>query len=976
MSNLPSVPTATYRLQFNRNFTFRDAAELVPYLASLGISHCYASPYVRARPGSVHGYDIIDHNSLNPEIGSQEDYDRFVAELHRHGMGQIMDVVPNHMGVMGSDNSWWLDVLENGQASAFAEFFDIDWEPIKDELQGKILVPVLADQYGEVLERGELHLCFDPERGEFSLFYFPHRFPIDPREYPRILLRGWQREQEMNDDLLELESIATAFNHLPFKTEPDPERRRERIREKEVQKNRLSTLVARSPMVRQRIEKSVAELNGVPGDDKSFEALHELIKTQAYRLAYWRVAADDINYRRFFDVNDLAALRMEREEVFAATHGFILDLIAKGKVNGLRIDHPDGLYDPAQYFRRLRSGIHGVEIGHLATAGAGSYVLVEKILMNDEPLPREWPVDGTTGYEFSNLVNGLMVDHSSALKMERNYRAFTGRSLDFAEVVYRSKSQILKTLLSSELNMLANALSRIALANRHTCDFTLNSLRRALEKIIANFPVYRTYVSGESISNEDRHYVEQAVAASKARSRAGDLSIFDFIRRMMLVDTPTNEPAGRRRTILRFAMKLQQVTSAVMAKGLEDTALYRYHRLVCLNDVGGNPATFGVSAAQFHRANQERREHWPNSMLATSTHDSKRSEDVRARIAVLSEIPALFRLNVGRWAKLNRSKKRMIEGELVPSRNDEYLLYQTFAGTWPSGAPGDDEWARFSERIEQYMLKAIREAKEFTSWVNPNPDYETATIQFVRAILYRGRRRARLPRAGVFDRGARNRFVGSFTEFHQLVSRLGMMNSLSQTLLKLTSPGVPDIYQGNELWDFSLVDPDNRRPVDYGRRRDMLENLRRKSGDGAALCHELTDAMEDGRVKLYLTLKTLCFRGSHRELFCDGAYMPLQVRGMHADHVCAFARIHGAQTVVIVAPRLWASLLAENNYRYVPEIWRDTRIGMPGFSPSWRNVLTGEPVVSGPGDEMHLSAVLKDFPVGLLAADISDLRQL
>jgi (1->4)-alpha-D-glucan 1-alpha-D-glucosylmutase len=964
MSVLPSIPTATYRLQFNRDFTFRDAAALVPYLASLGISHCYASPYLRARPGSTHGYDIIDHNSLNPEIGSQEDYDRFVAELHRHGMGQMLDIVPNHMGVMGSDNSWWLDVLENGQASQFADFFDIEWEPIKEELHGKILVPVLGDQYGNILEKGELRLSFDPQRGEFSIFYFQHRFPIDPREYPRILLRGWQNleqdGQALNDDLLELQSIATALSHLPPRAELDDDQRRERIREKEVQKNRLNALVSRSPLLREHIEKSIEELNGIPGDPKSFDALHELIKAQAYRLAQWRVAADDINYRRFFDINDLAALRMEREGVFTATHGLILELIAQGKVNGLRIDHPDGLYDPARYFRRLHASIHQSEAATQPAAESGNYIVIEKVLMNDERLRRDWPVQGTTGYEFANLVSALFVDQSSAVKMERNYRVFTGRTVDFAEVVYRSKKLILEMLLASELNVLANALSRIALANRHTCDFTLNSLRRSLAEIIVNFPVYRTYVSAEQISNQDRRYVEEAVAASKGKSRASDLSIFDFIRRMMLVETQEDEPGARRRAILRFAMKLQQVTSAVMAKGLEDTALYRYHRLICLNDVGGNPARFGVSVAEFHRANQERGEQWPNSMLATSTHDSKRSEDVRARIAVLSEIPALFRLNVGRWAKFNRSKKRMIEGQLIPSRNDEYLFYQTLAGAWPLGTLDNDQWARFSERIEQYMLKAIREAKEVTSWANPNPDYEAATLNFVGAVLHRG---------------ARNRFIGHFSAFQELVSRLGMMNSLSQTLLKLTSPGVPDIYQGNEIWDFSLVDPDNRRPVEYARRRELLESLRGKGSDRPQLCRELMDTIEDGRVKLYLTWKTLCFRGSNRELFCEGTYLALQVRGEHADRVCAFARVRGRQAVVIVAPRLWAALLAEADYRYESEIWKDTRVELPAISSAWRNALTGE-ANFGSGDEVYLSAVLKNFPVALLAADLPGIRQL
>jgi len=964
MSAAPPIPTATYRLQFNRAFTFRDAAALVPYLASMGISHCYASPYFRARPGSTHGYDIIDHNALNPEIGSQEDYEHFVAELHRHGMGQILDIVPNHMGVMGSDNAWWLDVLESGQASQFADYFDIDWEPIKDELRGKILVPVLGDQYGNILENGELRLSFDMERGEFSIFYSQHRFPIDPGEYPRILLPRLDKLKEdlpdMHDDLLELQSIATALSHLPPRSGIDSEQKTERIREKEVQKRRLSALLARSQPILQYIDQNIQELNGVVGDPKSFDALHELIKAQAYRLAYWRVAADDINYRRFFDVNDLAALRMEEEQVFAATHGFVFNLLAQGKVDGLRLDHPDGLYDPGKYFRQLQACAPRPETVPESAGTSQHYVIIEKILANKEQLREEWPIQGTTGYDFANLVNGLFVDQSAATKMGRNYRAFIGQPIDFTLLAYGSRKLVLGLSLASELNTLANALSRIALSRRNTCDFTLNSLRRALAEIIANFPVYRTYISDEQVSAEDRFYIEQAVAAGKKKSEAGDLSIFDFIRRMLLMETDGDQSKSYRQAILRFVMKFQQVTSAVMAKGLEDTAFYRYHRLDSLNEVGGNPMRFGVGLAEFHQANQQRLAHWPDSLLSTSTHDAKRSEDVRARIDVLSEIPALFRLNAGQWRKLNRSKKRTIDGQLVPSRNDEYLLYQTLVGAWPFESLESKDWANFSHRIEQYMLKAIREAKEFTSWANPNAAYETATANFVRAVL---------------QRGAKNHFLHQFSAFHSLIARVGMLNSLSQTLLKLTSPGVPDIYQGNELWDFSLVDPDNRRPVDYAHRREMLKHLREQadalSGDGPQFCHELLEhmhmQMKDGRIKLFLTWRTLCFRKSHGELFRQGDYMRLAVSGLHADRVCAFARTRGKQAAVIIAPRLWGTLLGQAKYSPEIEIWQDTKVQLPE-SPgqTYRNIFTRELVNIEPGGETQLSEVLKDFPVALL----------
>jgi (1->4)-alpha-D-glucan 1-alpha-D-glucosylmutase len=961
-----AIPIATYRLQFNREFTFRDAAKLVPYLAQLGISHCYASPYLRARPGSMHGYDIIDHSSINPEIGTLEQYEEFVSELHRHGMGQILDIVPNHMGVMGSDNTWWLDVLENGQASTFADFFDIDWDPIKDELQGKVLIPVLGDQYGNILENGELKLVFDVERGEFSIYYAQHRFPINPVEYPRILGFRLQDVEEKlgstHDDVLELQSIKTAFSHLPTRQGITPENMAERNREKEVQKRRLAALCARSAAIRNFIEKHVEILNGTVGDPRSFDALHELIKGQCYRLAQWRVAADDINYRRFFDINDLAALRMENETVFNLTHRFTLALVAQGKVDGLRIDHPDGLYDPAKYFQDLQCGMP-CGGNQKAEDAKRTYVVVEKILTGSERLRKEWPVDGTTGYEFANLVNGVFVEQSAETRMERIYRSFTGESVKFDDLVYNSKKLILKVALASELNVLATALSRIALSNRHTCDFTVNSLRSALGEVIASFPVYRTYVSAAGVSAEDRRYIEQAVATGRKRSNAADLSVFDFIRRMLLIET-NGEPQWYRRAITTFAMKFQQVTSAVMAKGLEDTAFYRYNLLVSLNEVGGNPRQFGVSLSQFHDANQSRAQCWPHSMLASSTHDSKRSEDVRARIDVLSEMPAAWRLSLRRWRDWNRSRKRVIDDRPAPSRNDEYLFYQTLIGAWPIERLDDSAWNKFVSRIEQYMLKAIREAKECTSWANPNGDYENAMSEFTRATL---------------DRRRRNRFLSDFGEFQRRISRMGMFNSLSQTLLKLTAPGVPDIYQGNELWDFSLVDPDNRRPVNYEHRQASLQELIARRAitaeEQCARARELIEHVEDGRAKLYVTWQGLCLRQAHPKLFLEGGYTALTARGSRADHVCAFARYAGDEVVIAVVPRLCATLLADKKETPMgAEVWGDTRIDLPLEieNRAYRNVFTEKSIavdLSGGTASLAMAEILKSFPVGLLVSE-------
>jgi (1->4)-alpha-D-glucan 1-alpha-D-glucosylmutase len=952
-----SIPTSTYRLQLNRAFTFRDAAAIVPYLATLGISHCYVSPYLRARPGSTHGYDIIDHNSLNPEIGTPEDYEYFVGELHRYGMGQVLDIVPNHMGVMGADNAWWLDVLENGEASDYADFFDIDWDPIKDELQGKVLIPILADQYGNELEAGELKLGFDSERGEFSVFYHQHRFPVDPAEYPRILSHDLDRLRsrlgESSEEFLELQSIVTAFGHLPGRRGFSPEQRTERNREKEVQKRRLAALCGQSANIRDFLLSNVEQFKGDPNDPRSFDLLHELIKAQAYRLAQWRVAADDINYRRFFDINDLAALRTENEEVFNNTHRLILELVAQGKVDGLRIDHPDGLYDPAKYFRWLRE--------RLASEAAGQpkiYLVAEKILTGREKLRKDWPLDGTTGYDFANLVNGLFVNRASADRMERIYRSFAGNAPDFPDQVYDCKKLILKTGLASELNVLANLLSRIALANRHTCDFTLNSLRSALAEIIASFPVYRTYVNYEEISGEDRRYAEQAIDAGRRRSGAADLSVFDFIRRVLLLEFSGTEPHWYKRAIIRFGMKFQQVTAAVMAKGLEDTALYRYNRLVSLNDVGGSPARFGTSTEEFHRANQERAEDWPNSMLASSTHDSKRSEDVRLRIDVLSEMTSTWRVRVARWRDWNRNRKTRIEGSLAPSANDEYLLYQTLIGTWPGLNVDDAAWSAYVERIQQYMLKAVREAKQHTSWANADDAYEKALASFIREIL---------------QPSGLNPFLADFAGFQRRVALIGTFNSLSQCTLKMTCPGVPDVYQGNELWEFALVDPDNRRPVDYTLRKRLLNQLVQMSHSRDQVNSAIQDLLidlENPMLKLFLTWRILCSRKSDPLLFQRGSYIPLKVTGARSEHVVAFAREYEGRSAIVAVPRLCAALLGENLQTLCDTgIWGNTCIEISHLKqPCHHHVFTGEcfALSENPAPGLPVGKLLGRFPVAVL----------
>ena len=949
------IPRATYRLQFNRDFTFAQATELVPYLAELGISHVYASPYLRARPGSMHGYDIVDHNALNPEIGSREDFERFVGALAAHGMGQILDMVPNHMGVMGADNQWWLDVLENGPASVYAGYFDIDWQPLNAQLHGKVLLPILGDQYGVVLTRGELTLSFDVARSEFSVLYFQHRLPIDPTSYPRVAGHHLEQLTESlgadHDQLAELQSLLTAFGHLPPRDSHEARLIAERNRDKEVHKRHLAALCEAQPAVRQHIERAVAEFNGHPGDAASFDLLHGLIRAQAWRPAYWRVAADDINYRRFFDINDLAALRMENPAVFDDTHGLVLDLIAERKLDGLRIDHPDGLNDPRGYFERLQAAVR-----ERANGAAGDpqplYLVVEKILAEHEHLPDDWPVHGATGYCFANLVNGLFVDPSAERRMSRIHADFTHADGDFEQLVYDCKKLILRTALASELNVLANHLAHIAAASRDTCDYTVNGLRAALTEVIACFPVYRTYITEAPIATDDRRYIDWAVAVARRRHRAAEVGIFDFLRDVLTLDIGAGRGPSYRDQVRAFAMRFQQLSAPVMAKGLEDTAFYRHHRLVSLNEVGGDPRRFGLSVAAFHGANRSRAHRWPHSLLATSTHDSKRAEDVRARINVLSELPAAWKLTVQRWRRLNRRRKREVGDRPAPGSGDEYLLYQTLIGSFPLGEVDDAALADYRRRIDAYMQKAVREAKANSSWINVDDEYEAALSGFVEALL---------------TPGESNPFLADLRAVVQHLAGHGLRNALAQTLLKLTVPGVPDLYQGSELWQFHLVDPDNRAPVDYAQRRHLLAEVRAlldgpPDGWAAALAPLAADPADE-RLKPYLTWRALQLRARRPELFRDGDYQPLGTNGVNAEHLCAFARRLDGQVAITVVPRLLAKLSDE---REGAVDWADTRVLLP--PGDWYDLLGGRHHRVG-DDGVPAGELLAPLPLALLVDD-------
>jgi (1->4)-alpha-D-glucan 1-alpha-D-glucosylmutase len=930
-------PRATYRLQFHKDFTFRDALEIVDYLAELGISHVYASPILAARPGSTHGYDIVDHNSLNPELGTPEEFEALVAALHAHGMGLVVDIVPNHMGVGGTDNAWWFDVLEWGEDSPYAAFFDIDWKTNRDGFRGKVLIPVLGDQYGKVLEDGDIKLAFDLQHGTFVVSYFDHRFPIDPRHYERILDRVGDRAPEP------LRMLIGSWHEVKdLKPASDAYGRAQKL------KQATAELAANDDAAAERLVRTAGAFNGTPGDGSTWMDLHALIEEQSYRPAYWRVAADEINYRRFFNINDLAGIRVEQREVFEETHRLVFRLVEDGKVQGLRIDHIDGLFDPQEYCERVQA--------RAGRPGRPAYVIVEKILAWHEELPTTWPIAGTSGYDTLNLINGVFVDPAGESHLDRFYRRYTSRDESFDQMLYESKKRIMQVNLASEMNVLANELHRLSSRYLPTRDFTLRGVRDAIEELFAYLPVYRTYVTPNGTSESDRRYIDWAVGRAKRNSQAADTSIFDFLRTVLTGDLACD--AGYKPDeVFRVAMKAQQVSGPVMAKGMEDTAFYRYFRLLSLNEVGGDPRRFGVSSGEFHRANHERLERWPLAMLASSTHDTKRGEDARARLNVLSEIPGEWARVVLAWTRMNRSRRGEVDGAPVPEPNHEYLFYQTLVGAWPLDLDPDDaeRMRALAERVGEFMQKALREGKERSSWGNPNASYEEAVSRFV---------------DGALQASPTNPFPAALAEFlNRWVARPGAINSLSQTLLKLTMPGVSDTYRGSELWDFSLVDPDNRRPVDYKASRRLLDDVRHKIEGGPAQSPDIrADALRewathwrDGREKLFLIREVLRFRQRHPGLLARAEYDPLQAEGERAEYVCAFARRLRDETIIVVVPRLSAALRRAAGASGTSSPWGMTTLLLP--EGVYRDLLTCREFDGG---QQSVQEILGGFPVALL----------
>jgi (1->4)-alpha-D-glucan 1-alpha-D-glucosylmutase len=911
-----AIPIATYRLQLLADFNFDAAAAVVPYLRALGITHLYASPFMKARKGSTHGYDIIDHTQFNPELGGEAGFERLSAALKQNDLGLILDFVPNHVGVHFADNPWWLDVLEWGQASPHAVSFDIDWELLPYRARGGVLLPIIGTFYGHALEHGEIELRYDAQEGSFSAWYFEHRLPIAPERYSEIL-RTVVKEAGAEEDAVgkEILSLASRYHEL----------RRPNRKEAPAFKAELKAIGGSADIIARGIEAYRA------GPDRRAQTLtlHHLLERQHYKLGHWRLASSDINYRRFFDVNSLAGLRVEDAGTFEATHRLVKRLLAEGKLQGLRLDHIDGLRDPVQYFHRLRRLIRGAQ----GVSAKPFYMVVEKILGEDEKLPAFSGVHGTTGYEWMNTITQVLVDGNGLEPLDEIFRQISSKSPKLGPILKEAKRRVLETLLTSEFIVLTRLLARIASGHYSTRDYSEDSLRQALELYVLHFPVYRTYLTASGPSAHDRSLIAQTIEKARADWFAADDGIFDFLRDTLTMDlVKPGRAAHSAPRVRRFALKVQQFTGPMMAKSLEDTTFYRYHRLLALNEVGGDPSAKALPVDAFHQMMQARAREWPHGMTATATHDTKRGEDARTRIMALSEITGEWASAVARWKVLN-APHLVIDGEMrAPSATFEYMLYQALLGAWQ---PDDDS---FLERMQAYALKAAREGKEETSWLNPHEAYEAGVKTFLARIL---------------DPSVSSEFLNAIETLARRLSLLGALNSLSQLTLKVTMPGLPDFYQGTEFWDFSLVDPDNRRPVDFAARASVLASLEAPDWD------HLAQRWPDGRLKLAWTRHLLKLRTELSDVFAGGDYQPLEATGPHRNHVIAFARRRGRDAAVVVATR-WFAAFADGGRAWPRSESYDAALDVSGYSV--------QGFADADASKLRLSDVLGHLPVAVLKA--------
>ena len=946
----PRTPVATYRLQFNQHLRFTDASGLVPYLHELGITDVYASPLLQAKRGSLHGYDVADPSHLNPELGTDEEFDALVAELQKRGMGLLLDIVPNHMAAT-SENPWWMDLLEDGPRSSFASHFDVDWHPPSRSLENRVLLPILGKPYAQALEERELRLSYG--RSGFFLNYFDFVLPIATRSYGRLIgYRQDRLERTLGSEApawLEFQGIQAAVAQIPSPGSAPAEAPGERRQHREAVKERLWSLYSRSPEVRRFVDGNVRLFNGRKGVPTTFLLMDQLLSDQAYALAFWRTANQEINYRRFFTISDLVGLRVEDPMTFEAIHAVVLRLATKGMVTGFRVDHIDGLRDPVGYLRRLQERAHP-EPG---SRPKDFYVVVEKILSFGESLPSDWPVHGTTGYDFMNVVNGLYVEAANLPALEDVYSRFIQERIQYSDLAYRKKKQVMDSLLAVEMRTLGRYLSVLAAHDRYARELPRAELTRSLVETTACLEPYRTYIRGFEVRPQDRSAIDKALHEAQRRNPTIDPGCFRFLREVLLLQPgPHLLPEGREAR-LAFVMTWQQFTGPITAKGVEDSALYVYNRLVSLNEVGSSPEGKDLSMSGFNRFMQDRHQKWPFAMNATMTHDAKRSEDVRARINVLSEIPEEWDQHLNRWSQMNESNCRRVKSVRAPERNEETLLYQTLLGSWPIAEPA---CACYTRRIQEFMVKAVREAMVHTRWTIPNLEHEQALIDFVQAIL---------------DETCDNPFVSDFKPFARKVAFHGALNSLSQLLVKLASPGVADFYQGTETWDLRLVDPDNRQPVDFRKHRDILRGL----ADAPRSLSDMLANWEDGRIKMYVTKQGLKFRKHHAALFLKGDFVALPAEGAQRECLVAFARRYRGDWSVIVVPRL-TTKLTESDYGSL-RLTRlgDTRIVLPKEAPKrWINILDDQRVESGENGEKMLLAreLLRDFPMALLSNTVEN----
>lgn len=925
-------PVATYRLQLTPEFDFADVAKVLEYLVRLGVSDIYASPVFKAKPGSQHGYDVVDPSCINPELGDMQELGSLTRKARGLGLNWIQDIVPNHMAYHKA-NGMLMDVLESGPNSSYYRSFDIDWRHAYEPLRGRVLTPFLGKMYGEALEAGEIILRY--ASSGFHVAYYDHEYPLAIETYADVLdplLRRFGKSAGKDShDYVKLLGLSYVLRTLPSIEEAAE--RRDQVR---FVKELLAELHAGNATLRSLLDEEIAKLNGEPGNPESFNRLDDLLKRQHFRLSFWKVATEEINYRRFFNINELISVCVEDQDVFTSTHGLIVDLVRRDIVQGLRVDHVDGLFDPEGYLKRLRR------------FADQAYIVVEKILQFGEELPESWPVAGSTGYDFMNMAGGVLCATGNKRRFERIYARFSNMKEDYQELAALKKRLIIGKEMGGDVDNLARLMKRVTGTLRYGSDITMFGLKWAIVEVLARFPVYRTYISPAGFTDLDGAYIREAIGRARKHLPTHRFEL-DFIEDFLLLRHYDKLPDEERRGWMEVAMRFQQLTGPLMAKGFEDTLLYNYNRLVSLNEVGGSPERFGVTLNEFHAFCRERAEKWPLTMNSLGSHDSKRGEDARARIMVLSELPSEFDARLKAWQRANRKAKTSWQGERYPAENDEYFLYQTLLGSYPLEPKAVESYL---PRLKDYLLKAAREAKVHTTWIDPNEQYEQALLGFAEAIL---------------TPSDANRFLPDFLDFLRQVSFYGLFNTLTQTLLKITAPGVPDFYQGSELLDFAFVDPDNRRPVDYPARAYALEAIvSRTERDAESLAAELLDAMHDGRIKLFLVQRVLAARKAHADLFRHGAYLPLKVQGGHGDRVIAFARQHDEHGWAIIAAPRFLTGVVQPGTMPLGDVWAGTELLLPQDAPAeWREAITGRPVQSSAGS-LPLAEAWRAFPGAML----------